>query len=107
MPCHDPEPTALELTQDQRNANLKKYGLHCTNNELISNLINYCCEMGDLICDLNYQKALKSDTLKWYRTHKMRDAEKQKLEKSILKFEETIAECQRQISSYQRQIQEL
>lgn len=94
-----PEPTAEEQAQWQREANLKKYGLKKTDNEVIAALINIACEMGKELEAESLLHHLSKDTYNWYVNHKKRDdaLKKEELAKQLnsltakytAKFEET------------------
>lgn len=82
MPCYEPEPTQRERREQEKRYNHKEYGFHITDKELISELGNVCCEMGNLIdkLDKNNEEIiwpmLSERTRDWYFRHKKRDEEK-------------------------------
>jgi hypothetical protein len=86
MPCYTPEPTQEEIKLEQKSFNNKKYGINKTNSELIAHLLNMCCEMGNLIFQVQMEHKLSDDTLDWYQQHKDRDDKVKEIQTELSKL---------------------
>jgi hypothetical protein len=86
MPCFTPEPTQEEIKLEQKSNNNKKYGINKTNSELITYLLNMCCEMGEVIFELHMQHRLSDDTLAWYQQHRNRDDKVKEIQTELSKL---------------------
>jgi predicted nuclease with TOPRIM domain len=80
MPCYTPDPTPQEIALNERIHNKEKYEFSLTDSELITHLLNMCCEMGGTLEAEGIEDRLTPDTRQWYMQHKKRDAEKRKRE---------------------------
>lgn len=107
MPCMSPDPTPEELRRSEVNYNYRKYGMSLTDNELVTTIINYCCEMGGLLDRNGLINDLGDNARIWYTSHKERDAkklslltmekEKEELEKKLLTLNAGINTLKREI----------
>jgi hypothetical protein len=104
MPCYEPEPTKQELEQSQKTSNHKKYGLALTDSELIATILNYCCEMGQVLHSYDLLDLLSIDSRNWYLEHNERDRkeqEKQEMRNKIYSLKTELNKLEYEYTKYE------
>jgi hypothetical protein len=112
MPCITPEPTNSEIIAMEIQRNKSLYGYAMTTNNLISELINTCCDMGERLEDAGLINRISGASFHIYNTHKnfdrMRiDAEKKKRKQEIDKKKMDLIELEKKLDDLRRELDQL
>lgn len=99
MPCYDPRPTREELIEEEKGRNDQKYGFYKTDSELITHLLNMCCEMSGVIFDGKIQHRLSHETLEWCEFHRFRDEKIKQLESEVEHLKKLESQKQSELKS--------
>jgi ABC-type phosphate transport system auxiliary subunit len=112
MPCMTPEPTNREIIAMEIRRNKSLYGYNMTTNNLISELINTCCDMGERLEDAGLIDRISGASYQVYNIHKnfdrmRKDAERKKQKQEIDKKKMDLIELEKKLDDLRWELDQL